>query len=338
MNFGSTLMCAAIVAMSGCTLIGVDPGADEPLPVVTADERTLAERLRGHVEYLAGTIGERNMATPGSLRHAEIYLAAELAKAGHVVRWQTYRCREQEVSNLSVEIAGSEKPGEIVVVGAHYDSVNHRGVKSPGANDNASGTAAVLELARMLKDAKPARTVRLTLFANEEPPHFWTDEMGSLVAARAAKQRGETIVGMVSVETIGYYRDEKGTQNYPPLVGAAYPSTANFIAFVGPQSNGGGPWVEAWTAAFRAVSDMPAEGAALPSLVPRVNSSDHWSFWKQGWPALIVTDTAVYRYPYYHTMEDTPEKLDYERMTRIVEGLGAVLARGGPEIRADHEP
>jgi hypothetical protein len=174
------------------------------------------------------------------------------------------------------------------------------------------------------------------LFTNEEPPYFWTDEMGSLVYARACKQRGDAIYGMISVETIGYYRDEKGSQDYPPLAGVGRSDVGNFIAFVGPASNGGGDWVERCTAAFRAASEMPAEGAALPSLVPRINSSDHWSFWKQGWPALMVTDTAPYRYPYYHKAEDTPDKLDYERMARVVEGVAkTVLAVAGDERSID---
>ena len=322
-----SILLAGLILMScaGCTLIGADPDAQKALPIAGADTRSLATRLRSHVEVLAGEIGERNLVYPEQLRRAEHYLAAQLAKAGHVVRWQTYVCGGHEVSNLEVEIKGTTNPGEIIVVGAHYDSMNYRGVASPGANDNASGSAGVVELARMLKDSKPARTIRLVLFVNEEPPYFWTDEMGSLVYARAAKQRGDAVVGMLSIETIGYYKDEKGTQEYPPLVGLAYPSTGNFIAFVGPASNGGSEWVERCTAAFRAASDVPAEGAALPSLVPRVNSSDHWSFWKQGWPALMVTDTAPYRYPYYHKAEDTPEKLDYERMARVVEGVAKMI-------------
>ena len=319
------VLMGVLMGVGGCTLIGVDPDGSKPLALVTADVRSLADRLRGHVEELAGTIGERNLAHPEQLRRAEHYLAAQFARSGHVVRWQTYICEGYEVSNLEVEIKGTTKPAEIVVVGAHYDSVNHRGVASPGANDNASGTAAVIELARMLAGSSPSRTLRLVLFVNEEPPYFWTDEMGSLVYARACKQRGDNIVGMLSLETIGYYRDEKGTQNYPPLIGGLYPDTGNFIAFVGPSSNGGTEWIERCTAAFRASSDVPAEGAALPSLVPRINSSDHWSFWKQGWPALMITDTAPYRYPYYHKAEDTPDKLDYEWMARVVEGVAKMI-------------
>jgi Zn-dependent M28 family amino/carboxypeptidase len=331
MNRGLLTMLSVTMALGspGCTLIGTDPDAGKPLPMVGADTRPIAARLRGHVEHLAGEIGERSLADPVRLRRAEHYLAATLAKAGHRVRWQSYHASRDgmahEVSNLEVEITGTTRPAEVLVVGAHYDTVNHRGVTTPGANDNASGTAAVLELARLLADAAPGRTIRLVLFVNEEPPYFWTDEMGSLVYARAAKRRGDGIVGMISVETIGYYRDEPGSQDYPPLVGAAYPDTGNFIAFVGPQSNGGGEWVERCTAAFRAHSPVPAEGAALPSLVSRINSSDHWSFWKQGWPALMVTDTAPYRYPHYHKPTDTPEKLDYERMARVVEGLAATV-------------
>jgi Zn-dependent M28 family amino/carboxypeptidase len=317
------------LALPACTLIGTDPDSGKPLPLAPPDTRPLADRLRAHVEHLAGEIGERSLADPARLRRAEHYLAANLAKAGHRVRWQTYSAARDgathEVSNLEIEIPGSVRPAEILVVGAHYDTVNHRGVTTPGANDNASGTAAVLEFARLLADHASGITVRLVLFVNEEPPYFWTDEMGSLVYARAAKQRGDAVVGMISVETIGYYRDEPGSQDYPPLVGSAYPDTGNFIAFVGPQSNGGGAWVERVTAAFRATSPVPAEGAALPSLVPRINSSDHWSFWKQGWPALMVTDTAPYRYPHYHKPTDTPEKLDYDRMARVVEGLAATI-------------
>jgi Zn-dependent M28 family amino/carboxypeptidase len=332
----SCVVLGTFAAFRGCVMIGADPRAMDPLPLAAPDTRTLAERLRGHVTELAGAIGERNLVHPEQLKRAEHYLAAQLARAGHVVRWQTYVCRGHEVSNLEVEIKGTTKPGEILVVGAHYDSINHRGVASPGANDNASGTAAVLELARMLKDSAPGRTIRLVLFTNEEPPYFWTDEMGSLVYARACKQRGDAIYGMISVETIGYYRDEKGSQDYPPLAGVGRSDVGNFIAFVGPASNGGGDWVERCTAAFRAASEMPAEGAALPSLVPRINSSDHWSFWKQGWPALMVTDTAPYRYPYYHKAEDTPDKLDYERMARVVEGVAkTVLAVAGDERSID---
>jgi Zn-dependent M28 family amino/carboxypeptidase len=322
-------LLAILLLLRGCTLIGIDPDSGKALPLLPPDTQSLADRLRGHVEHLAGEIGERSLADPARLRRAEHYLAATLAKAEHRVRWQTYTAvrdgTPHEVSNLEVEIPGTTRPAEILLVGAHYDTVNHRGVTTPGANDNASGTAAVLELARLLRDHRPARTIRLVLFVNEEPPYFWTDSMGSLVYARAAKQRRDEIVGMISIETIGYYRDEPGSQDYPPLVGTAYPDTGDFVAFVGPASNGGSDWIQRCTAAFRAASPVPAEGAALPSLVPRINSSDHWSFWKQGWPALMVTDTAPYRYPYYHKPEDTPDKLDYARMALVVEGLDATI-------------
>lgn len=309
---------------ASCMLIGADPDSGRPLPPATVDLRGLAERLRGHVGVLAGEIGERNLAVPDHLRQAERYLAAELSRAGRPVLWRTFGTPDGDASNLEVEFPGGGDPlraSEIIVVGAHYDTVRKPGVWSPGANDNASGCAAILELARTLRPGR--RTVRLVLFANEEPPYFWTDHMGSLVYARAAKQRGENIVAMLSVETIGCFSDAKGSQHYPPLVGGTLPSEGNFIAFVGPSASAG--LVERCTALFRAASDVPAEGAALPTLVPRINSSDHWSFWKQGWPALMVTDTAPYRYPQYHTPEDTPEKLDYERMARVVDGIAAVV-------------
>jgi Zn-dependent M28 family amino/carboxypeptidase len=194
---------------------------------------------------------------------------------------------------------------------------------SPGANDNASGAAAVLALARRFADRPQARTIRFVLFVNEEPPLFWTDQMGSLVYAREAKQRGDDIVAMLSLETMGCFLDEPGSQRYPPPFGMFYPDEGNFIAFVGMSSSG--PLVERAVGAFRGACRFPSEGAALPSLVPRVGSSDHWSFWKQGYPALMVTDTAPYRYRHYHKPTDTPDKLDYERLARVVEGLDAVI-------------
>lgn len=332
------MVSAAVALNAACTLIRFDPDSGRPLPPPTADHRSLADRLRGHVEVLAGEIGPRNLGEPANLRRAERYLAAELSRAGRPVAWRTFGTPEGDASNLEIELPGSTRGSEVIVVGAHYDTVRKPGVWSPGANDNASGCAAVLELARLL--APGERTVRLVLFANEEPPYFWTDHMGSLVYARAAKQRGENIVAMLSIETIGSWSDEKGSQKYPPLVGGAFPAEGNFIAFVGPSASSG--LIERCTGLFRGASEVPAEGAALPTLVPRINSSDHWSFWKQGWPALMVTDTAPYRYPQYHTPQDTPEKLNYERMARVVEGLAAVVeglaGRGGdgPESSNNH--
>jgi hypothetical protein len=299
------------------------------LPEATPVQVTLEKELRGHVEYLAGTIGGRSLKQPENLFHAEHYLASKLGEYGYQVKRQTYECEGVDeageakvflVSNLEVELRATSKPEEIVVIGAHYDTVNHKGAVTPGADDNASGTAGVLALAKMMREYKPSRTIRFVLFVNEEPPWFWTEKMGSRVYSRTAKQRGEKITAMLSLEMIGFYSD---TQDYPPLVGAAYPSTGDFIAFVG-MSNAE-PLVTLCVETFREKAEFPCEGAALPWLVPRIGSSDHWSFWVDGYAAAMVTDTATYRNKNYHKATDTPDTLDYEKMARVVSGLEAVI-------------
>ena len=221
--------------------------------------------------------------------------------------------------NIEVEIKGATRAQEIIVVGAHYDSV----MGAPGANDNGSGVAAVLELARLWRNAQPARTLRFVLFVNEEPPFFKSDEMGSRHYARRAKVRGENIVAMFSLETIGHYSDESGSQRYPFPLGPFYPSTANFIAFV--SNFASRPLLHEAIASFRRHAEFPSEGVAAPALIPGVDWSDHWSFWREGYPALMVTDTAPYRYPHYHAETDTPDKVDYERLARVVAGLHRML-------------
>lgn len=325
---GLVAVLAALVP-TACTVIGPDSKYAQPLPLLSAPQRSLADQLRADVQTLAGDIGERNLSTPGSLKRAEDFLAASLAHAGYPVRWQTYTCQGpgvqgQAVSNLEVELRGTSHPEEIVVIGAHYDSVHHNEVRSPGADDNASGTAAVLALARAFIHRPQARTVRFVLFANEEPPYFYTDDMGSLVYARTAHQRNDRIVSMLSLETLGYYTDAKASQNYPALTGAGRPDTGNFVCFVGPSD--AGDFMLRCVRTFRAHADIPAEGGAYIPLVPRLMASDHWSFWKQGLhQAVMVTDTAPYRYPFYHLPGDTPDKLNYEHLARVVQGLDALV-------------
>lgn len=297
-----------------------------PLPPLTPAQASSAEQLRRDVVALASGVGERNLDHPERLAAAEELLAAALSRAGYAPRRHVYQVNGVDCANLEVEVPGTDSPGRIVVVGAHYDSP--RG--SPGANDNASGVAAVLALARDFASRPQPCTLRFVLFVNEEPPWFWTERMGSLVYARAARRRNEQILAMLSIETIGCFSDEPGSQSYPPLLSLFYPDRGDFIAFVGMYS--ARELVRRSIAAFRATCEFPSQGAALTSLVPRVAASDHWSFWKVGYPALMVTDTAPYRYPHYHEPTDTPEQLDYERMARVVDGLRAVIeALAGPE-------
>ncbi|MEA3275961.1 MAG: M28 family peptidase, partial [Pseudomonadota bacterium] len=197
-------------------------------------------------------------------------------------------------------------------------------IGSPGANDNGSGVAAVLELARLLAGRALARTVRFVAFVNEEPPFSYTPEMGSLVHARAARDRGDRIQAMLSLETIGHYSDRPGSQRYPYPLSLFYPDTADFIGFVG--NLGSRQLVRSAVQSFRRHAFFPSEGAAVPAWVKGVGWSDHWSFWQAGYPAIMVTDTAFFRYAHYHSAGDTPEKIDYARTARVVEGLASVIA------------
>jgi hypothetical protein len=283
------------------------------------DLTSLRNELRRHVEKIAGEIGERNLQHYPQLLAAADYIQQELTAAGFEVTRQEYQVRGHAFYNLEAQLTGAVKPNEIVIVGAHYDSV----VGTPGAGDNASGVAAMLALARRFAGRETARTLRFVAFANEEPPYFQTPDMGSWVYAQRCRKANENIVAMLSLETIGYYTDEPGSQQYPPPYGALYPSEGNFIAVVG--NVGSRPLVHRVVDNFRRHAKFPSEGGAIPGDVPGVGWSDHWSFWQEGYPGVMITDTALFRYPYYHSPEDTPEKLNYAQMARVVDGLEAVI-------------
>lgn len=289
------------------------------LPELSVDEQAVAQSLRADVEHLAGDIGERNVQHHRQLIAAADFIDGELVKAGYQPARQSYDTKGRACDNIEVELAGGELAGEIVIVGAHYDSANG----TAGANDNGSGAAALLTLARRLAGVKPTRTVRFVAFVNEEMPYFETDQMGSLVYARRCRARKENVVAMVSLETIGYYSDAPNSQKYPLPFSLVYPSTGNFIGFIGDVASG--ELVQRVVTTFRRETKFPSEGGALPGEIDGVGWSDHWSFWQQGYPAVMVTDTALFRYPHYHAAEDTPDKLDYDRLARVVVGLDHVV-------------
>jgi hypothetical protein len=269
---------------------------------------------------LAGEIGERNLLQrPRRLAAAADYVAAQWTQMGFAVQRQTYRVARDEVCNLEIEIPGAVRPDEIVVIGAHYDSA----LGTPAANDNGSGVAALLALAARFHGRRHDRTLRFVAFVNEEPPYFQTEAMGSWVYARRCRQRNEQIVAMLSLETIGYYSDLPGSQSYPLPLGWLYPTTGNFVAFVG--SLRSAALVRQSLGVFRQHEAFPSEGGALPAAVPGVGFSDHWSFWQEGYPGAMVTDTAMFRYSHYHEPTDTPDRIDYEKTARVVRGLEAVV-------------
>lgn len=280
---------------------------------------TLESRLRRHVTALAGDIGERNVWRPRSLHAAADYIRAELGRTGLPVHAQGYQAYGVRCENLEVVVPGTGR--QTVVVGAHYDTVPG----SPGADDNASGVAGVIEIAHALAGERPERTIRLVAFVNEESPFFFFGEMGSKVYARAARARGDDIHVMLSLEMLGYYSEAPGSQTYPPFLRWFYPKQGNFIGFVSNLRSRGE--LRETVRAFRAGSDFPAEGLASPAVVPGVSWSDQLSFWRAGYPGIMVTDTAFHRNPHYHQASDTPGTLDYASMARVVLGLRHTIER-----------
>jgi hypothetical protein len=294
---------------------------------LSPDEVVLREELRANVQKLAGEIGERNMWHYPQLNAAADFIEESFSRAALRTRRDSYEMRGQLCHNIEAEIPGNRP--EIIVIGAHYDSV----FGSPGANDNGSGVAAVLALAQRFAAREterspprrtPNKTLRFVAFVNEEPPYFLSGEMGSLVYARRCKQRGDKISAMISLETIGYFSDAPHSQTYPaPGLGVFYPRIGNFIGFVSNVQSRA--LLRRVIALFRKHAKIPSEGAALPAFVPGVSWSDQWSFWQQGYPAIMVTDTAPFRYPYYHSSNDTPDKLDYDRFALVVSGMEKVI-------------
>ena len=320
-------------------------GPSAPLPPLTELERALKPKLEAHVVMLSLTIGERNAWRAAALERAAQYIETTLGEFGlkpkrlpHTVPRSAVGGpfgivgalaerlpEEQTYVNLEADIPGKALAGEIVVVGAHYDSL----FGTRGANDNATGVAAVLEIARLLKDSRPARTLRFVAFVNEEPPFFKSEAMGSRIYASKARARNDNIVAMYSLETIGFYSAAPGSQRAPFPLGLFYPSTGNFVVFVGNFASRA--LVRQSVAAFRAATPFPVERFAGPAFVPGVDWSDQWSFWREGYPGVMVTDTAPYRYPHYHSETDTPDKIDYDSFARVTAGLASVVRAAANE-------
>jgi hypothetical protein len=320
---------------------------------LSSDEVALREELRADVQRLAGEIGERNMWHYAKLNAAADFIEDSFSRAGLHPRRDSYEIRGQACHNIEVEIppqqgatsaeataaeaavssgavasAKAASQRSIILIGAHYDSV----FGSPGANDNGSGVAALLALARRFSEKQselrltqtPYKTLRFVAFVNEEPPYFLGGDMGSFVYASRCKARGDKISAMISLETIGYFSDAPHSQTYPsPGLGLFYPRVGNFIGFVSNVQSRA--LLRRVIALFRKHAKIPSEGAALPSFIPGVSWSDQWSFWRCGYPGIMITDTAPFRYPHYHSASDTPDKLDYDRFTLVVSGMEKVI-------------
>ncbi len=306
------------------------------LPALDPGGRAAAARMEQVVTHLTATIGERNLTgAPAALAEAADYIEGQLRAVGLEVRRQPVETRAGTAYNLEATIGGrggsdrarwaadGSAARQLVVVGAHYDTA--RG--TPGADDNGSGVALLLEVARRLAAGPASREVRIVAFVNEEPPWFGTDRMGSVVYADALARTGADVAAMFSLETLGWYDDAPGSQHYPPPFDLLYPDTGNFVAFVGDHWSLG--LVRGSVRAFRAAAPVPAEGASFPAVVEGLDWSDHAPFWRHGWPAVMVTDTAPFRNPHYHEASDT--QVDPTRMALVLDGVEAAVrvAAGG---------
>jgi Zn-dependent M28 family amino/carboxypeptidase len=280
--------------------------------------------LRSIATELAGDIGPRPYRDLFRLERAAELIESRFAASGAGVVSQTFEYAGRRYRNLVAELAGTEEPEKVLVVGAHYDTVP----ETPGADDNASGVAGLLGLARALAGRPPRKTVRFVAFALEEPPVYRSRNMGSYHYAASLKRSRAQVEGMVCLEMIGYFKDRPGSQHYPfPFMGRVFPKTGNFIAMVGNRSSAA--LTRGLAEGFRRATDLPVVTLNAPAVVVGIDFSDHWSFGKFGYPALMVTDTAFYRNPNYHASGDLPDTLDYERMAKVVEGLAGALESWG---------
>ncbi len=299
----------AVLLVLSCGSGGVPAGAGAACRAANVDPAA----LRADVEALVGGFSPRDVDHPENLARAAAFLAEALRSAGAEVREEPYRAADRTYRNVLAEL-GPDTP-ERIVVGAHYDTAGDQ----PGADDDASGVAGLLALARLLAASPPPVKVILAAYANEEPPSFGTERMGSAVHARALADRGARVRLMISLEMIGAFSDAAGSQGYPAVIGWFHPSTGNFVAVVGKW--GQGDAVREVAAGMRAGSPLPVETLSAPTVLAGVDFSDHRSFWANGYRAVMVTDTAFYRNPRYHTPADRPDTLDYGRMAEVVKAV-----------------
>ncbi|MFC1522215.1 undecaprenyl-diphosphatase UppP [Elusimicrobiota bacterium] len=324
------LLILFLIAMRAGTNLSKLKEVPAPQEMVKAENimSLLAKNLSGHVNVLAGDIGERNFIYPEKLIAARDYIKGQFESIGYSPRLLEYKgigipLHKDGFPFYNIEaIAGahSDNDSGMLVIGAHYDSAPD----TPGADDNASAVAVLIELSRMLKTNKQGKEVRLVAFSTEEPPFFGTSNMGSYQYANMIKAQNSKVEGMISLEMVGYYNDNPKSQFYPPLLSFFYPSKGNFIALVGNLSSRG--FLSKCKKAWKKLSDFPLETASLPMVFESVKLSDHMNFWEAGFPALMLTDTAYFRNPNYHGPADTADKLDYEKMAGVTQALAGIIS------------
>ncbi len=285
-----------------------------PNPLIEVDP----ERLKNHVRIMTREMAPRNFQHFENMEKTADYIHEKFDGAGARISELSYEINGKTFRIVSGFFGPETK--ERLIVGAHYDAVPG----SPGADDNASGVAGLLEMATILGDNPPSMKVELVAYPNEEPPFFYTTLMGSYVHAMHLKEEKIPVRLMIALESIGYFTDKPFTQLFPnPFFRLFYPSRGNFIAVVSRLREG--PAVRRIKKVMRTVPDLSVYSFNGPSFIAGVDYSDHRSYWKAGYRALMVTDTAFYRYDHYHTPQDLPENLDYKRLSKVVQGVYAVV-------------
>ncbi len=312
-----TLVAVGLAAWGSWRSRVVMPGVSHegPRPAPTVEEISLAERLERDVRALAEGVGPRHLGDFPRLAQAAEWLVGRLEEQGREPHRELFAWEGERPENVWVERRGTTRPAEVVVIGAHYDTVEY----SAGANDDASGCAALLALAETFREEDTARTLRFVWFVNREPPYYKTDGMGSLVHARGCVERGEDVVAMLSLDCLGYWSDAPDSQHLPDIIAPLYPDTGDFLAVAGDLSSG--DLVREVVASLRETAVVPVEGGSGPGMLPGVGWSDHWAFWECGFPAVVVSDTGLYRDPQYHRWGDRAGRLDYDAMARVVAAL-----------------
>jgi hypothetical protein len=280
-----------------------------PSAVVSVDP----SNLRQHVEVLSQQFVPRNADHPEILLKAADHIASEFRSNGARVVYQEFKVGDARYKNVIAEYGPDTL--DVLVIGAHYDTAGDQ----PGADDNASGVAGLLELGRLLSQVQLRSKVLLAAYVLEELPHFRTHTMGSAVHAKSLRERGASVQLMISLEMIGYFSERENSQLFPmPLLKLFYPSRGNFIMVVDRLFSNRAREVKKW---MSAASELPVYSINAPPIIPGVDFSDHLNFWQQGYPAVMVTDTAFYRNDAYHTRRDTADRLDYDKMAQVVHGV-----------------
>lgn len=290
-----------------------------------AAPRAVPARLEQMVRKLAVEFPDRTFDNTPRLEGAAIYVESQLSALGFAVESQRFEAQGRSYRNLVVKLGPDTQ--DVLVVGAHYDVAGEQ----PGADDNASGVAGLIELARLLKGQELRQRVELVAYANEEPPFFRTPYMGSAIHAKALKTTGRRASLMLSLECIGYFSDEPGSQQHPlRLLNAIYPTTGNFISLVGFYQDG--EVSRQVKTAMQSTSGLPVYSINAPGFVVGVDFSDHLNYWNEGFVGMMVTDTAFYRNKAYHTPQDTADRLDYRRMAQVVDGVRAAVMQHAARV------